>query len=318
MGLRLRLTYASRADLRAHLKEHADQGALYVPLSDIPDGVRQYEPVTLDVEAEDTHCSIQAEVLHVLAGNGIALQLTDLGDAALLAASVSDADAPRVVTVEVAALARQPPAHPIDLGPELDSELARTPEPVETSASEPVDEAAEEEELEDQDEEEEDAEGEEAPSARRSAPAGVPRGSSPVSWPIEQLLARWDELNQAEKVRVARHGTRPARMFVLRNVDKSLHVHVLNNPKVSMDEVASMAAMTNLDPSVLRRIATSSDWQRNATIAKALVCNPKVPLPLITRLIPRVPRDDLARLTRTGKVRSSVKEAIVKYLDRYR
>jgi len=107
-------------------------------------------------------------------------------------------------------------------------------------------------------------------------------------------------------------------MLVLRGTDRALHNHLLNNPHLTMEEVSRMAGMASLDAATLRRIATNPDYQRNPSIAKALVCNPKVPLTLVKRLIPQVKRDELQRLERTGKVRASVKRAIGKHLDRNR
>lgn len=311
METRFQLVYPSVADLRAHLVDHASQGAFLVEHRGDLGGLKQYDSVTLDVRAGETRCQIQAEVLQVLPGTGVAVQLIDLGDAALLAASVSAAEVP-MPTVEVAALVSRSAREAQEEGrpsPRSDASAASSPATSPRSG------------LEGKSEDDPRRASGEDDAPRAPLGAGVPRGpkgSSPISWSNEHLRAEWDSLTVADRVRVARYGGRPARMLVLRGTDKSLHIHVLQNPNVTVDEVAFMAGMASLDAAVLRRIATRLEWQKNPGVARALVTNPKLPLPLLGRLLGHVPRDELSRLARTGKLRASAKRAIVQYLDRHR
>lgn len=291
MGLTLQLLYHSAADLRAALFEHRERGALLLPMADPPEGVELYAPVALDVRAGDGNCAVQAEVLQVLAGNGIVVRLTDTAEAEALVESspIADPGLPPVVLFSL---------------PELD--LGVAPEVADAVEPEP--------ELEPEPE----------PDAVSERGGTKPKfgakiaGSSPLSWSFEQLQATWDQLTVSEKVRVARHGKRPARMLILKGLDKTLHVHVLNNSGITPDEIAMMASMSSLEPSVLRRIAGDLQWLRHSTIARNLLCNPKMNLPQINKILQYVGRDELSRLARTGKVRQSVKQLIIKKLDRTR
>lgn len=319
MTNRFQLTYPTVQDLRDRLVEHASQGAFLVETSEDLGSLKQYEPVTLDVQAGDTRCQIQAEVLQVLPGTGVAVQLIDLGDAALLAASVSPPEAPKLPTAEVAALVSRSAREARGQGR---GDLAPSPS-AETVASEApgAGDAVAQQVVSRQETEAGGPPAREAgePDAPKAGGAARgPKGSSPLSWSIENLRAAWDSLNVAERVRVARYGGRQARMLVLRGTDKSLHVHVLQNPNLTVDEVSFMAGMASLDPAVLRRIATRLEWQKSPGVARALVTNPKLPLPLMGRLLGHVPRDELSRLARTGKLRAPAKEMVVKYLDRHR
>lgn len=285
MELTLQLCYTSAADLRAHLFENTERGALLLPMTDPPQDLEQYAPVSLDVVVGEDRCEMSAEVLQVLPGNGLVVRLTDVEEAAGLAASAPMAE-PAL-----------PPEVRISL-PELELNAAPEPDP----------------------DPDPDADPEDAPDRGGTKPRVGPQiaGSSPVSWSFEQLVATWDQLTVAEKVRVARHGKRPARMMILKGLDKTLHVHVLNNSGVTPEEIAMMAGMSSLDPTVLRRIAGDAQWLRHTSVARNLVCNPKLNLPLVTKILKHVPPDELSRLARTGKVRQSVKQLIVKKLDRTR
>jgi hypothetical protein len=144
--------------------------------------------------------------------------------------------------------------------------------------------------------------------------AAGPAGSSAISWSLEKLTAEWDNLGTAERVRVARYGNRGARGVVLRSNDRTLMAHLLTNPHISTEEVASLAGNASIDPAALRRIASSTDWLRSAEVTRNLVCNPKLPMPEVERLLRTLPRDELLRLSKSGRARAVVKQAVAKRL----
>ncbi|HQK18823.1 MAG TPA: hypothetical protein PLJ27_15295 [Polyangiaceae bacterium] len=139
-------------------------------------------------------------------------------------------------------------------------------------------------------------------------------GSSALSWSVDKLTAEWDNLGTAERIRVARYGNRGARGVVLRSNDRTIFSHLLTNPHISTEEIASLAGNAALDPAALRRIAMSTDWLRSAEVVRNLVCNPKLPMPEVQRLIRLLSRDELVRLAKSGRARASVKQAVAKRL----
>ncbi|MCK5798352.1 MAG: hypothetical protein KAI47_14270, partial [Deltaproteobacteria bacterium] len=162
---------------------------------------------------------------------------------------------------------------------------------------------------------------EEDSATRNSATHGRPPprpGTTPVSWPIERLQAEWLSLTTPEKIRVARLGKRPARAMIMRMQDKILHAFLLRNPKMGIDEIATMAGMVQLDPTLLRQIAMTQEWIRHTGVARNLVAHPKLPIPLIKKIMPHLSVDELRRLTRSGRVRASVKRLLMKRVERGR
>jgi len=143
----------------------------------------------------------------------------------------------------------------------------------------------------------------------------APRTYGVLSWPIEKLQVEWKDLPLPERIRVARYGKRPARALVMRLQDPQLHNFLISNPHITADEVAVLAGMGNLDPVLLKRLASSPEWTRHKTVVRNLVCHPKATLPQITQLVDKLGSDELRRLTRTGKVRASVKRLIIKKLE---
>lgn len=144
----------------------------------------------------------------------------------------------------------------------------------------------------------------------------MPAGSSALSWPVEKLQAEWDNLSLPERIRVARYGNRGARLVAMRGRDRTLLAHLLTNPKISTEEIATLAGSAALDPAALRRIASNREWLRSAEVTRNLICNPKLPLPEVERLLRPLTQDELARLIKSGRLRGSVRQAVQKRLAR--
>jgi hypothetical protein len=140
-------------------------------------------------------------------------------------------------------------------------------------------------------------------------------GVGPASWPIEKLQSDWDRLSIGEKINVAKHGSLAARRMILKLQDRQLHQFVLTNPALTADEVAAMAGMTSLAPELLKQIANKPEWTRHTAVVRNLICHPKLPQDVVTRLLGLLPDLELRKLARTGRVRDSVKRLIIKKVE---
>jgi hypothetical protein len=136
--------------------------------------------------------------------------------------------------------------------------------------------------------------------------------TGPEYWPQEKLQAEWNALTVAQRIVVARRGKLGARRMILKGQDHKLHQFVLTNPHITSGEVAAMAGMTSLAPDLLKRIATQPEWLRHGQVVRNLVCNPKLPLDVVSRLLHKMPDRELRQLARGGRVRQAVKRMIIK------
>lgn len=125
----------------------------------------------------------------------------------------------------------------------------------------------------------------------------VSQARAPSTLPLHERLKG---LTVPEKMQLALSGDRDARGFLLRDTNKSLHLYVLKNPRIGLDEVAYAAKLATLSPEAIKYIAEHRDWSVNAGICGALARNPGTPMPLALKLLPRVALPDLKALAKGG------------------
>jgi hypothetical protein len=117
------------------------------------------------------------------------------------------------------------------------------------------------------------------------------------------MSARLAAMTVSQKMQLALSGDREARAYLLRDTNKTLHVFVLRNPRIGLDEVLYAAKLPSLSPEALKLIAEHREWGGNAQVCTALARNPRMPLPLVFKLLPRVPVAELRAIAKgTGRL----------------
>jgi hypothetical protein len=105
-----------------------------------------------------------------------------------------------------------------------------------------------------------------------------------------------------QKREAAQFGDRAQRMAMMKDTNKAIHIYVLKNKKITLDEVRVMATYRNANPEALSQIARHRDWMRDGRIVMALVCNPKTPPAIAVRSLERLSPGDLNRVAKSGEV----------------
>jgi hypothetical protein len=143
----------------------------------------------------------------------------------------------------------------------------------------------------------------------------------PDARPLDALAARLrgpaprqrEQLSLQEKMHLAASCDRELRMQLLRDPNKLLHPMVLRNPRIGVEEVQWAARLTTLNPEGLKIIAEHPEWGQNASVAAALVRNPKTPLQAALKLVPRLPISELRAIAKS-QVRPQIVQAAKKQL----
>jgi hypothetical protein len=122
----------------------------------------------------------------------------------------------------------------------------------------------------------------------------------------------WEKLSHAQKITMALHGTRDQRAMVLRDPDKSLHIHVLKHPRLEGDEIVAIARMQTVAPDVLEMIANHREWSKRSEVALALIRNPKLSVLAAVKLIDKLSAADQRMIAKDPHVRTTVQAAAKK------
>jgi hypothetical protein len=111
---------------------------------------------------------------------------------------------------------------------------------------------------------------------------------------------RLKALTVSQKMQLALSASREERLALIRDPNRTLHVFVLKNPRIGIDEVQYASKLPGLSPDAIKLISEHQEWGRNAVVCSALVRNPKTPLPIALKLLERIPASDLRTLAKGG------------------
>lgn len=157
------------------------------------------------------------------------------------------------------------------------------------------------------------------------APEAVPDGPPPPlagavrpAWelidmgsgvPIHQQVK---ELTTAEKLKLARAAARPVRAILIRDAEKRIHINIVKNPKVTLEEVREWTAMPGISPLALKWIADQPTFARNSQIQLNLVKNPQSPRDVALKMLSLLPTGECLKIARSTMVREAISRAAKK------
>lgn len=134
----------------------------------------------------------------------------------------------------------------------------------------------------------------------------------------QSVLQRIACLNVAEKVRLALHGTKEERAILIRDSNRLVAAAVVNSPKITLSEIEAIASMRSVDEEILRLIGTGREWVQNITVATNLVKNPRTPLTMALKLLPRLSRREIQNLSRDKNVAEALQRSATRMVQKTR
>ena len=121
------------------------------------------------------------------------------------------------------------------------------------------------------------------------------------------LIRRVMLMKVKDRIKLALKGDREARNILIRDANKTVSTAVIHNPKVTDQEVESIAAMRTISDEVLRLIAMNRAWARSYPIIHNLARNPRTPLPTAMNVLSRLQTRDLKNLSQNRNVSEAVR-----------
>jgi hypothetical protein len=123
----------------------------------------------------------------------------------------------------------------------------------------------------------------------------------------QRLLDRIMRMTVPERIMLALLGHREARMFLIRDPNRTVQEAVMKSPRLSESEAETYAAMRHLEPDVLRILADRREFHKNRTFVYRIVTNPKTPIPVAARLMAQLSVMQLRDITRSRDVPMAVR-----------
>jgi hypothetical protein len=110
-----------------------------------------------------------------------------------------------------------------------------------------------------------------------------------------------------DRVKLGMKGDREARSILIRDSNKVVAQAVIHNPRITDQEVESIAAMRTVSDEVLRTISLNRAWARSYPIILNLARNPRTPIPSAINILPRIHTKDLKNISQNRNVSEAVR-----------
>lgn len=121
------------------------------------------------------------------------------------------------------------------------------------------------------------------------------------------MIRRLMLMNTRDRMKLAMKGDREARTILVRDSNRVVSTGVVNNPKITEQEVENIAAMRTVSDEVLRLISMNRTWARAYPIIHNLARNSKTPIPTVMNILPRIRTKDLKNLSQNRNVSEAVR-----------
>ena len=121
------------------------------------------------------------------------------------------------------------------------------------------------------------------------------------------MIRRIMFMSPKDRLKLAMKGDREARGILIRDSNKVVSCAVINNPRVTEQEVETIATMRTVAAEALRLIALNRAWARLYNVMHNLARNPRTPIPTVIGILPRLRTKDLMNLSQNRNVSEQVR-----------
>ncbi len=121
------------------------------------------------------------------------------------------------------------------------------------------------------------------------------------------VINRVMKMGMKDRVKLAMKGDREARNILIRDPNRIVSAAVVQNPRITEQEMEKIAAMRSISEDILRQIANNRQWARSYTIVHNLARNPRTPIANVLTILSRLQLRDLAALSKNKNVSDAVR-----------
>jgi hypothetical protein len=128
------------------------------------------------------------------------------------------------------------------------------------------------------------------------------------------VYSRIKNASLQEKQKLARFGAKTVRQLLIRDPNKNLHVLLVQNPHVTLDEMLEYTKVPTLAADAIRLILQNRSFCTSRQLLFNLVRNPATPLDIAQRLVPQLGVQEWRALAKSTSVRAPISAAARKLL----
>jgi len=122
------------------------------------------------------------------------------------------------------------------------------------------------------------------------------------------MINRVMRMNMKDRMKLAMKGDREARNILIRDPNRIVAQAVVQNPKITEQEIEKIATMRTVPEEVLRLIAINRAWARNYQIMHKLAQNPRTPLSNAMTILTRLQTKDLLAMSKNRNVTEAIRK----------
>lgn len=121
------------------------------------------------------------------------------------------------------------------------------------------------------------------------------------------IINRVMKMGMKDRVKLAMKGDREARNILIRDPNRIVSAAVVQNPRITEQEMEKIAAMRSISEDILRQIANDRQWSRSYAIVHNLARNPRTPIANVLNILSRLQMRDLTALSNNKNVSDAVR-----------
>ena len=121
------------------------------------------------------------------------------------------------------------------------------------------------------------------------------------------MINRIMRMGIKDRIKLAMKGDREARNILIRDSNRLVAQAVVQNPRITENEIEKIASMRTVPEDILRQIANNRNWARNYSIVHNLARNPRTPIANVMSILTRLQLRDLLALSKNRNVSDAVR-----------
>ena len=129
------------------------------------------------------------------------------------------------------------------------------------------------------------------------------------------MLNRVMKMGVKDRVKLGMKGDREARNILIRDPNRLVSSSVVNNPRITEQEVETIASMRSISEDILRQLAANRQWSRSYSISHSLARNPRTPIGNVMTIMSRLQLRDLTALSKNRNVSDAVRRQAARLLN---